>query len=152
MTEPRACPECLRRAQLLARLAPYIERSVSANSDRPSPQLLSLGDEELARAVAPRAADELLTAVASLPERRLYEQMAEASLWATCRHTKRFPVGLRDDAAAPWALFGRGDPALLARLVPVRRSRWSVPVALPPTGARLPAPSAASLPRRGSRW
>ncbi len=118
MSEPRACPECLRCAQLLARLAPYIERSVSADPVRPSPQLLRLGDEELVRAVAPRAADELLTAVASLPERRLYEQLAEASLWAICRHTERFPVGLRDDAAAPWALFGRGDPALLARLVP----------------------------------
>jgi DNA processing protein len=118
MTEPRACPECLRRAQLLARLAPYIERSVSADADRSSPQLLRLGDEELVWAVAPRAADELLTAVASLPERRLYEQLAEASLWATCRHTERFPVGLRDDPATPWALFGRGGPALLGRLVP----------------------------------
>jgi DNA processing protein len=118
MTELRACPECLRRAQLLARLAPYIERSVSAEAGRPSPQLLRLGDEELARTVAPRAADELLTAVASLPERRLYEQLTEASLWATCRHTECFPVGLRDDAAWPSALFGRGDPALLGRLVP----------------------------------
>lgn len=118
MTEPRACPECLRRAQLLARLAPYIERTASAEPGRPSPQLLRLGDEELVRAVTPRAADELLTAVASLPERRLYEQLTEASLWATCRHAERYPVALRDDAAAPWALFGRGDPALLGHLVP----------------------------------
>lgn len=118
MTEPRACPECLRRAQLLARLAPYIERSASDDPGRSSPQLLHLGNEELVRAVAPRAADELLTAVASLPERRLYKQLAEASLWAICRHSERFPVGLRDDAAAPWALFGRGDPALLGRVVP----------------------------------
>lgn len=118
MTEPRACPECLRRAQLLAHLAPYIERTVSNEPGRSALQLLGLGYEELARAVAPRAADELLTAVASLSERRLYEQLAEASLWATCRHTERYPAGLRDDAAAPWALFGRGDPALLGRLAP----------------------------------
>ncbi|HXV04666.1 MAG TPA: DNA-processing protein DprA [Solirubrobacterales bacterium] len=118
MTEPRACPECLRRAQLLARLAPYIERSACDDPGRSSPQLLHLGNEELVRAVAPRAADDLLSTVASLSEHRLYERLTEASLWATCRHSERSPVGLRNDAAAPWALFGRGDPALLGRLAP----------------------------------
>lgn len=27
MTEPKACPDCMRRARLLAHLAPYIEKS-----------------------------------------------------------------------------------------------------------------------------
>ncbi|MGH2973602.1 MAG: DNA-processing protein DprA, partial [Solirubrobacterales bacterium] len=41
-----------------------------------------------------------------------------ARCWACCRHDSRFPAGLRDAADAPWALIGRGDPALLERLVP----------------------------------
>ena len=68
------------------------------------------------------------------------------------RHTQRFPVGLRDDAAAPWALFGRGDPDLLGRLVP--REAVAVVGSRRATtyGREVADPSVASLPRRGSRW
>ena len=70
------------------------------------------------QAVAPRAADELLTAVASLPEPSLYEQLTEASLWAPCRTPSASRRVCATTAAAPWALFGRADPDLLGRLVP----------------------------------
>ncbi|HEU4905475.1 MAG TPA: DNA-processing protein DprA [Solirubrobacterales bacterium] len=52
------------------------------------------------------------------PEERLHTEVAEAECWAVCRHDPLYPVGLRDTADAPWALFGRGDPELLRRLDP----------------------------------
>ncbi|HUC07744.1 MAG TPA: DNA-processing protein DprA, partial [Solirubrobacterales bacterium] len=52
------------------------------------------------------------------PERRLRADLLAAQCWACCRHDPAYPVGLDDAADAPWALIGRGDPALLGRLVP----------------------------------
>ena len=46
------------------------------------------------------------------PSSRLRADLLAAQCWACCRHDPRFPVGLRDAADAPWALIGRGDPAL----------------------------------------
>ena len=56
--------------------------------------------------------------IAAVPESRLAADLLAAQCWACCRHDPRFPVGLRDAADAPWALIGRGDPALLERLEP----------------------------------
>ena len=67
---------------------------------------------------APGAAAQILTEVGAFPERRLRADLVAAQCWACCRHDPRFPVGLRDAADAPWALIGRGDPALLERLEP----------------------------------
>ncbi len=53
-----------------------------------------------------------------IPERRLEADLAAAQCWACCRHDPLYPVGLRDAADAPWALIGRGDPALLEGLEP----------------------------------
>ena len=115
---PRACPDCLRRAQLLAHLAPYIEQSATAAPGRSVPALLGLGDEALAEAVAPGKAAQILETIRARPERQLYEEVDAAGCWAVCRHDVRYPDGAREAAGAPWALIGRGDPALLARLVP----------------------------------
>ena len=41
-----------------------------------------------------------------------------AECWACCRHDALYPAALRDAADAPWALIGRGDPALLRGLEP----------------------------------
>src|SRR5665811_1929305 len=87
-SNPEACVECLRRARLLAHLAPYIEKIATGAPGRRS------------------------------PEERLRAELAEADCWACCRHDPLFPVGLQDAADSPWALIGRGDPALLAALVP----------------------------------
>jgi DNA processing protein len=115
---PQGCPECLRRARLLAHLAPYIEKIATGAPGRRSPELLRLGNEDLARASAPQVADQILTQVDAVPENRLRLELDEAECWACCRHDPLFPVGLRDAADAPWALIGRGDPGLLARLAP----------------------------------
>ncbi|HEX5762441.1 MAG TPA: DNA-processing protein DprA [Solirubrobacterales bacterium] len=116
--EPSACVECLRRGRLLAHLAPYIERLATGAVGSRSPELLRLSNEDLVAAAAPRIAGQLLARVVATPEQSLRQALAVAECWACCRHDARFPSGLRDAADAPWALFGRGDPALLAELDP----------------------------------
>jgi DNA processing protein len=118
MSEPRACPDCLRRSRLLAHLAPYIERIATGAPGSRSPELLRLSNEDLAAAAAPNVARQILAQVEAVPERQLLADLRAARCWACCRHDRRYPVGLRDSQDAPWALIGRGDPALLERLEP----------------------------------
>jgi len=118
MRQPRACPECLRRSRLLAHLAPYIERVATGAPGSRSPELLRLSSQELAAAVAPKVAEQVLAQAAAVPERRLVEDLLAAECWACCRHDALFPAGLRDAADAPWALIGRGEVGLLERLDP----------------------------------
>jgi DNA processing protein len=115
---PQACPECLRRSQLLAHLAPYIEKIATGTAGRRSPELLRLDNEDLAAVAAPHVAAQVLAQIAALSEDRLRSELAAAECWACCRHDPLFPVGLRDAPDAPWALIGRGDPTLLLRLRP----------------------------------
>jgi DNA processing protein len=116
--EPGACIECLRRACLLAHLAPYIERIATGAPGSRSPELLRLSNEDLTKAAAPQVAGQILARVETTEEQAVRQAVAEAGCWACCRHDARYPAGLRDAADAPWALFGRGDPTLLAELVP----------------------------------
>lgn len=114
MTQTEACPECLRRSRLLAMLGPYIERAAPHRiGSAASGGLLHLGDEELVRTAAPEQATKLLTAVAAIGDDDLHEQIDAAGCWAVCRHSGRFPGALRALDAAPRALVGRGDPAVL---------------------------------------
>jgi DNA processing protein len=115
---PEACPECLRRARLLAHLAPYIEKVAAGAPGRRSPELLRLGNEDLVEAIAPRVAAQILAEVAAAPEERLLAEIEAAGCWACCRHDPLFPAGLHDAADAPWALIGRGHSDLLTRLTP----------------------------------
>jgi DNA processing protein len=115
---PQACPECLRRARLLARLAPYIEKIAAGAPGKRSPELLRLDNEDLAAVAAPQVAEQVLAQVVAVPEERLYAELEEAACWGCCRHDPLFPAGLRDAADAPWALIGRGDPDLLQRVTP----------------------------------
>jgi DNA processing protein len=118
MSEPNACVDCLRRARLLAHLAPYIEKISSAAPGLRSPELLRLSSEDLAAAVAPKVGAQVLAQVDAVPEQGLRADLIAAQCWACCRHDPAFPVGLADAADAPWALIGRGDPGLLTRLEP----------------------------------
>ena len=118
MTEPGACPECLRRSWLLALLGPYIERIATGEPGSRSPELLRLSNEELVEVAAPQVAKHLLARVEALPERQLEDELRTARCWACCRHGERYPDSLRDAGDAPWALIGRGDPGLLASLEP----------------------------------
>ena len=118
MNEPRACSECLRRSLLLAHLAPYIEKVATGAPGARSPELLRLSSEDLAEGVAPKIAGQVLAQVAAVPESRLVADLTAAQCWACCRHDPSYPAGLHDAPDAPWALIGRGDPALLERLEP----------------------------------
>lgn len=115
---PVACPECLRRSRLLAHLAPYIEKIATGAVGRRSPELLRLSNEDLVAVAAPQVADQILTQIAASPVERLRAELAAAQCWGCCQHDPLFPVGLRDAPDAPWALIGRGDPALLTQLTP----------------------------------
>lgn len=115
---PQACSECLRRARLLAHLAPYIEKIATGAPGKRSPELLRLCSEDLVEAVAPRVAAQILGQVAAVSEGCLRGELEEAECWACCRHDPLYPAGLRDATDAPWALIARGDPGLLRRLTP----------------------------------
>jgi DNA processing protein len=56
--------------------------------------------------------------VAAIPEAALKRELSAAGCWASCRHGDLYPDSLREAADAPWALIGRGDPALLDGLEP----------------------------------
>jgi DNA processing protein len=118
VSESNACLECLRRARLLAHLAPYIERISSAAPGLRSPELLRLSNEDLAAAAAPKIAAQVLAEVGAVPEQRLRADLRAARCWACCRHDPAFPPGLIDAVDAPWALIGRGNSDLLGRLEP----------------------------------
>jgi DNA processing protein len=118
MVQPRACPDCLRRAQLLTLLAPYIEPFWCQSPASGSIDLLALMNQDLAEAVAPRVAEHLIARIDALTESHLNDELATAGCWAACRHDDAYPIGLRDTEDAPWALFGRGDAALLDGLMP----------------------------------
>jgi DNA processing protein len=120
MTAPRACPDCLRRSWLLAELGPYIERSILGGPGHRALALFRLGSEDLAAAVAPKVAAQILARNRALGDLRLAEQLEAAGCWACCRHEELYPGGLRAAEDAPWALIGRGDPARLADLGPQR--------------------------------
>ena len=113
MSQPNACLDCLRRARLLAHLAPYIEKISSAAPGSRSPELLRLSSEDLAAAAAPKIAAQVLAEIGAVPEQRLRADLLAAHCWACCRHDPAFPVGLNDAADAPWALIGRGDLGML---------------------------------------
>ena len=120
MPEPRACPECLRRSWLLALLGPYIEKMATGAVGSRSPELLRLSNEDLVEVAAPKVGGQLLARVAALGEAAPARASSRAAgCWACCRHGDPYPAQLRDAADAPWALIGRGDPALLAELEPV---------------------------------
>lgn len=118
MTDPQGCPECLRRARLLAHLAPYIEKEAGGAPGKRAPELLRLGNADLAAIVAPQVALQILAQIEAISEDRLRAELEQSGCWCCCQHDPQFPVGLRDTADAPKALFGRGDPALLAKLRP----------------------------------
>jgi DNA processing protein len=118
VTEPAACPDCLRRSWLLAHLGPYVERIATGAPGSRSPELLRLSSEDLVEVAAPNVAGQLLARIAAISESHLDVQLADAGCWACCRHGDLYPEGLRDAADAPWALIGRGDPALLDALEP----------------------------------
>lgn len=111
-----ACEECLRRAWLLAELAPYLEKSAAPARGRRVAELLARNDADLLAAVAPRHADRIAATVAAVSEDEMRRSVDEAGCWVLCRHCPGYPEGLRNLSDSPAALFGRGDQDLLEAL------------------------------------
>jgi len=120
-----ACSECLYRAAVLRRLAPYIDRSVDNRARSRARDLLA------------NNCDELIRAVGGPHEPGDHTQMHEDAIaievelestgcWSFCAHSEAnrasgYPAGLLEiGAAAPHALFGRGDMGMLDHLSPER--------------------------------
>jgi DNA processing protein len=111
-----ACEPCLARNWLLGRLAGHIERETMNAPSRRARDLLALDDRELVEAVAPGRAD-TLRAGAREKASELRATLSTVGVWATCRHDEDYPSRLADlQAAAPHALFGRGERRILASL------------------------------------
>ncbi len=113
-----SCEPCLRRALLVAAMAPLIETASADLPGRRTPELLALPNPELARAISAAHAEELLAAARSRDLAPVAAEMDAAGVWARCRHDDDYPESLDDDPQAPAVLFGRGDPGLLAELSP----------------------------------
>jgi DNA processing protein len=115
---PRACGDCLRRAWLVGSLSGYIETAVSDSPGSRAHEILALSDEDLARAMAGSRAGSFLTRAAGRDPGLLQAATEGAGAWACCRHDSSYPEALADLGDSPAVLFGRGDPGLLAELVP----------------------------------
>ncbi|MBN8867485.1 MAG: DNA-processing protein DprA [Solirubrobacterales bacterium] len=111
-----ACPDCLRRAWLVARLGVWIQTACDDLPGRRTPELLRLSSESLVEAVAAKKDDEILEWNTALGEGEMRAAIFNADCWCCCRHDESFPVGLRDGADAPPVLIGRGGAIRLRDL------------------------------------
>jgi len=111
-----ACPDCLRRSWLIARLGAWIQNVVDDQAGRRTPELLRLSNEDLVQVVAAKESDEILCWNASLSEGEMRGLLENAGCWACCSHDPSFPEGFADGADAPRALIGRGGGVRLAEI------------------------------------
>jgi DNA processing protein len=110
-----ACDSCLRRAQLVAVLAPRIAALLN-RAHRETRQLLALSNDDLVAAVrGPDAggAEALLAGFDTAEARRAAERV---SVGAVCRHEEEYPGRLHDLVDQPAVVFFRGDSARLRQL------------------------------------
>jgi len=114
VTAESACEQCLRRAWLIASLSGNIQISCSDKPGNRIPELLRLDDEDLARAVAPKDTDQVLSENTSISHGHRVAELIDSDCWACCLHDDHFPEGLRDGADAPRVLIGKGQGFPLA--------------------------------------
>ncbi|MCW3000894.1 MAG: dprA [Conexibacter sp.] len=101
-----ACGRCLRRAALLALVAGRID--IAHKQRRPIRDVLALSDDDLLAAVGGADAAELRRRWDDVSLVDLLATATEGRLEAVCAHGSEYPSRLRDDRAAPAALFVRG--------------------------------------------
>jgi DNA processing protein len=109
-----ACDACLRRAVLIAGLAPRIAGLL----ERPRPRLhrlLALEEPELLAAVAGDEAVELASELGRFDADGQRERLASARVEAICRHSPSYPPLLGDLDDSPALLFARGRVEALDR-------------------------------------
>jgi DNA processing protein len=112
---PESCDACLRRALLIARLAPRIAGLL----DRPRARvagLLGLSEADLLSAVAGRHAGPLLEDLDRLDLGGERERFAGRAVAAFCRHSRAYPPLLLELDDPPAALFALGRLEALTTL------------------------------------
>jgi DNA processing protein len=110
-----ACDPCLRRAFLIAHLAPRIA-GLLGSGDRRARGLLGLAEDDLIAAAAGRQVERALSFLERLNTNAERERLAEGGFLVACLHSPRYPAHLHDLADPPAVLFGVGRPDALASL------------------------------------
>lgn len=127
---PAACDACLRRSWLLDRVGGFVE--IARHGHAALPEVLALGDEELVRAVAGRAAGAVLAEWERFDARAAEARALAAGTRAVCRHDALFPPQLLHARDAPAVLHVAGSLGLL----PALGSAEDPPPAVAIVGAR----------------
>jgi DNA processing protein len=104
---PDACDRCLRRAFLIARLAPRIAGLLERPRDRVA-GLLALSESDLLAAVAGPHAELLVEDLDRLDIGAERERLADRDFVALCRHSQAYPPLLLELGDPPAVLFGLG--------------------------------------------
>jgi DNA processing protein len=110
-----ACPECLARTWLIARLAGAIE--IARHEKRRLREILALPEEKLIAALGGTRAGAIADELERLDVDALREAVAHSDLDAVCRHDPSYPARLGDLDDAPAVLFVAGGAPRLADLV-----------------------------------
>ncbi len=110
-----SCNPCLRRAFLIAHLAPRIAALLGSGDPR-ARGLLGLPEHELISAAAGRQVERALSFLQGFDVDGSRERLAGAGVLVTCAHSPRYPPLLHDLADPPAVLFGAGRPETLALL------------------------------------
>ena len=134
MTTVGACPECLARSWLLARLAPHLDVVRTR-----VPAVLDLGDDDLIHEVAGADRAAVRAELAAFDAEAYLDACVAAGLELICRCHAAYPAPLLDLSAEPAVLHVAGSVARLVELVAHR------PVAI--VGARRASPYALETAR-----
>jgi DNA processing protein len=110
------CQRCLRRALLIAHLAPRIA-GLLGSRERRATGLLGLPEEELLAAAAGRGVDDALAFLEALEVDRERERLAAGEFTVLCAHAPAYPAQLRELPDPPAVLFGAGQDAAFGVLV-----------------------------------
>jgi DNA processing protein len=109
------CDSCLRRAFLIAHLAPRIA-GLLGSRERRATGLLGLPEDDLIAVAAGRRVEEALAFLDALDPDAERARLADAGIVAACAHSHRYPPLLRDLSDPPAVLFGCGRGEALALL------------------------------------
>jgi DNA processing protein len=112
---PDNCEACLRRAFLIAHLAPRIA-GLLGSGDRRARGLLALPEDNLVAAAAGPHVERALSFLDRFDAELERERLGEGGFLALCRHSSRYPALLRDLADPPAVLFAAGRPETVALL------------------------------------
>ncbi|HET8821195.1 MAG TPA: DNA-processing protein DprA [Thermoleophilaceae bacterium] len=107
-----ACDPCLRRAFLIAHLAPRIA-GLLGRGERRATGLLALPEHDLIAAAAGRRVEQALAFLQALDVDAERERLATGANSAVCPHADAYPPLLRDLADPPAVLFLTGRPDVL---------------------------------------